>query len=63
MEDRVGSEGGGIHGGVQGRLEMFMVVAESIQEQDNLDLVEIDRSHMGDSRVHGENFIGAVTEG
>jgi hypothetical protein len=42
---------------------MVVIVTESIQEKNNLDLVEIDRPHIGDSRVHCEDFIGAVTEG
>jgi len=61
--DRVCPEGGGIHGGIEGRLEMLMVVAKGIEEKDNFDLVEVNRSHVGNSCVHGKNLIGAITEG
>jgi len=42
---------------------MVVIITESIQEKNNLDLVEIDQPHIGDSRVHCKDFIGAVTEG
>ena len=51
--DCVCPKGGGIHGGIKGQLEMFMVIAKGIEEKNNFNLVEIDRSHVGNSRVHG----------
>ena len=40
-----------------------MVVAEGIEEKYNFDLVKIDRPHVGNPRVHGEDLISAVGEG
>jgi hypothetical protein len=62
-EDRVGPKRGGVHGSIQGRLKMFMVVAEGIEEKYNFDLVKIDRPHVGNPRVHGEDLISTIREG
>jgi hypothetical protein len=42
---------------------MLMVVAKGIEEKNNFNLVKIDRSHVGNSRVHSENLVGTITEG
>jgi hypothetical protein len=42
---------------------MLMVVAKGIEEKDNFDLVEVDRSHVGNPSVHGKNLVGAIAEG
>jgi hypothetical protein len=59
----IGPEGGSVHGGVKGGLKMFVVVAKGIEKKDDLDLIEIDWTHVGDPRVHCEDLVGAVTEG
>jgi len=38
-------------------------VAKGIEEKNNFNLVKIDRSHVGNSHVHGKNLIGAIIEG
>jgi len=40
-----------------------VVIAKSIEEKDNLDLIKIDGAYVGDPHVHGENLIGTITEG
>jgi hypothetical protein len=42
---------------------MFMVVPKGIEQKYYLDLIEINRSHIGDPRVHREDLIGAIAEG
>jgi hypothetical protein len=62
VEDRVGSEGRGVHGCIKRRLEMLMVIAKCIQQENDFDLVKVDRSHVGDPCMHGKNFISTITE-
>jgi len=61
-QDQVGPKGGRVHGSIKGGLKMFVLIAEGIEEKDYFDLVEIDRSHVRDPCVHGENLVGAVAE-
>ena len=42
---------------------MLVLVAEGINEENNLKLIEVDRADLGDLRVHGEDFLGAFTQG
>jgi len=63
VKNCVSPKGGRVHGGIKGQLEVLMVVAKSIEEKDNLDLIKINRAHVGDPHVHGENLVGAIAEG
>ena len=40
-----------------------MVIPKGIEEKNNFNLVKINRSHVGNSDVHGENLVSTVTEG
>jgi hypothetical protein len=61
-EDHVGSKRGGVHGSKKGQLKIFMVIAESVEE-DDLDLIQIDQAHIGDPHMHGKNLIHTIIEG
>jgi len=55
-------EGGGVHGRVNRRLEVFKIVAKGIEKKDYPNLVEINWAHVGNPSVHGEDFIGTIRE-
>jgi len=40
-----------------------MVIAEGVEEKNDLDLIEIDRPHVRNLCMHSKNFIGTITEG
>jgi len=42
---------------------VFPVIAESIEEKYDFDVVQVNRSHVHKSSVHGDNFISAITKG
>jgi hypothetical protein len=62
-DNHVRSERGRIHGGIQGQLEMLMVIAKSVEEKNDFNLVKVNRSHVGNPHVHGQNLVGTITEG
>ena len=62
-EDGFDAKGGGVHGREDRRLQVLVLVAEGVNEENNLKLIEVDRADVGDLRVHGEDFLGAFTQG
>jgi len=61
--DSVRPKRGRVHGSVEGQLEVFVIIAEGVEEKNDLDLIEIDRPYVGDLCMHSKNFIGAIIEG
>jgi hypothetical protein len=47
-EDGVDAEGGGVHGREDRRLQVLVLVAEGINKEKNLKLIEVDRADVGD---------------
>ena len=42
---------------------MFPAIAESIEEKYDFDVVQVDRSHVHELSVHGNNLISAIAKG
>ena len=61
-ENHIGSEGRGVYSSRKRRLEIVIVIAKHVQKKNDFDLVEINRSYVGDPHMHGKNLIGAIIE-
>jgi hypothetical protein len=42
---------------------MFPTIAKGVEEKNNFDVVQVDRAHVHETSVHGNNLIGAIVKG
>ena len=42
---------------------MFPTIAKSIEEKNDFDVVQVNRTHVYKMSVHGDNLVGAIAKG